>query len=99
MLEVKQALIEFQESQRKLREKFDILITEPKNRKNSTVIASIDPNRKKSDILKSTISERMKIIAIGWPLNPMTGWGIYGINLTLQLLKIPGYQPGGSRYS
>ncbi len=93
MLEVKQALIEFQESQRKLREKFDILITEPKNRKNSTVIASIDPNRKKSDILKSTISERMKIIAIGWPLNPMTGWGIYGINLTLQLLKIPGYQP------
>lgn len=35
----------------------------------------------------------MKIIAIGLPLNPMTGWGIYGINLTLQLLQNPGYQP------
>lgn len=35
----------------------------------------------------------MKIICIGWPLNPMIGWGIYGINLTLQLLKTPEYQP------
>ncbi len=92
-IEVKQALIQFQESQRNLRERFDILITEPKNHKNSTVIATIDPNTKKSENLKSSISERMKIIAIGWPLNSMTGWGIYGINLTLQLLKTPGYQP------
>ncbi|NER04306.1 MAG: tetratricopeptide repeat protein, partial [Okeania sp. SIO3C4] len=42
---------------------------------------------------KTYTSEIMKIIAIGWPLNPMTGWGIYGINLTLQLLKNPEYQP------
>ncbi len=32
-------------------------------------------------------------LGIAWPLNQMTGWGIYGTNLTLQLQKNPGYQP------
>ncbi|NEP79752.1 MAG: glycosyltransferase [Okeania sp. SIO3B3] len=42
---------------------------------------------------KTSTFEIMKIIAICWPLNPMSGWGIYGINLTLQLIKNPEYQP------
>lgn len=32
-------------------------------------------------------------LGISWPLNQMTGWGIYGTNLTLQLQKNPGYEP------
>ncbi|MGB3404031.1 MAG: glycosyltransferase family 4 protein [Microcoleaceae cyanobacterium] len=30
---------------------------------------------------------------ISWPLTVGTGWGIYGTNLTLELLKTPTYQP------
>jgi tetratricopeptide (TPR) repeat protein/glycosyltransferase involved in cell wall biosynthesis len=32
-------------------------------------------------------------LGLAWPLNQMTGWGIYGTNLTLQLQKNPGYEP------
>ena len=32
-------------------------------------------------------------IGIGWQLHDRTGWGIYGINLALQLLSRPGYSP------
>ncbi|MGD1804113.1 tetratricopeptide repeat protein [Dapis sp. BLCC M126] len=38
-------------------------------------------------------SEIMNIIGINWPLNHNTGWGIYGINITLQLLKNKEYKP------
>ncbi|MCT7986420.1 tetratricopeptide repeat protein [Laspinema sp. A4] len=32
-------------------------------------------------------------LGLAWPINQMTGWGIYGTNLTLQLQKNPGYEP------
>ena len=32
-------------------------------------------------------------IGIGWQLSQTTGWGIYGTNLTLQLLRVPEYTP------
>ena len=34
-----------------------------------------------------------KNIAIGWQLHDRTGWGIYGINLALQILASPNYFP------
>jgi len=34
-----------------------------------------------------------KNIGIGWQLHDRTGWGVYGINLTLQLQRRPGYSP------
>ncbi len=33
-------------------------------------------------------------LGLGWQLSQMTGWGIYGMNLTLQLLKSPSVSPG-----
>jgi tetratricopeptide (TPR) repeat protein/glycosyltransferase involved in cell wall biosynthesis len=33
-----------------------------------------------------------KLIGIGWQITPVTGWGIYGLNLSLQLLQA-GYAP------
>ncbi len=35
----------------------------------------------------------LKNIGIGWQLHDRTGWGVYGINLALQLLSKPDYQP------
>ncbi len=35
----------------------------------------------------------MKLLGITWQLNPMLGWGVYGVNLTLQLLKNPHWNP------
>lgn len=35
----------------------------------------------------------LKNIGIGWQLHDRTGWGIYGINLALQLLSRPDYAP------
>ena len=32
-------------------------------------------------------------IGIGWPLSLTSGWGVYGLNLALQLLQTPGYEP------
>lgn len=64
-----------------------------KNLPTKTFISAINSNINDSDNLKNSTSEIMKKIAINWPLNPMTGWGIYGINLTLQLLKNQGHQP------
>jgi len=34
-----------------------------------------------------------KHIGIGWQLHDRTGWGVYGINLTLQLQQRPDYSP------
>jgi tetratricopeptide (TPR) repeat protein/glycosyltransferase involved in cell wall biosynthesis len=34
-----------------------------------------------------------KLVAIGWQLSPATGWGIYGTNLALHLLKNRQYAP------
>ncbi|MEC4896140.1 MAG: tetratricopeptide repeat protein, partial [Oscillatoria sp. PMC 1050.18] len=34
-----------------------------------------------------------KALGIGWQLNPMLGWGVYGLNLTLQLIKNPNWEP------
>ncbi len=34
-----------------------------------------------------------KNIGIGWQLHDRTGWGVYGINLALQLLSHPDYSP------
>ena len=62
-----------------------------KHQKNTTLSTFI--TYQKNLQTKTSTFEIMKKIAIGWPLNPMTGWGIYGINLTLQLLKNPEYQP------
>ncbi|NEO52996.1 MAG: glycosyltransferase [Okeania sp. SIO3B5] len=62
-----------------------------KHHKNTTLSTFI--TSQKNLQTKTSTFEIMKIIAIGWPLNPITGWGIYGINLTLQLLKNPEYQP------
>ncbi|NET41067.1 MAG: tetratricopeptide repeat protein [Okeania sp. SIO2B3] len=56
-----------------------------KHQKNTTLSTFI--TSQKNLQTQTYTSEIMKTIAIGWPLNPMTGWGIYGINLTLQLLK------------
>ncbi|NEP72495.1 MAG: glycosyltransferase, partial [Okeania sp. SIO2G4] len=69
------------------------LVTGEKISHPQTVVLTLNSNTKKSNNLKNSISEIMKIITIGWPLNPMTGWGIYGINLTLQLLQNPRYEP------
>ncbi|WP_287524171.1 tetratricopeptide repeat protein [Okeania sp. SIO2C2] len=62
-----------------------------KHQKNTTLSTFI--TSQKNLQTKTSTLEIMKTIAISWPLNPMTGWGIYGINLTLQLLKNPEYQP------
>ncbi len=35
----------------------------------------------------------LKNIGISWQLHDRTGWGVYGINLALQLLSKPDYQP------
>jgi glycosyltransferase involved in cell wall biosynthesis len=35
----------------------------------------------------------MKGVGIGWPIGMMSGWGIYGLNLVLQLAQRPGYEP------
>ena len=35
----------------------------------------------------------LRDIGIGWQLHDRTGWGVYGINLALQLLSRPGYSP------
>ena len=32
-------------------------------------------------------------LGISWQLNPMLGWGVFGINLTVQLLKHPDWNP------
>ncbi len=87
---------DWEEVCRKISEALSTLITGEKispNKIGVATSATVNNNIKKLDPLKNSISEIMKITAIGWPLNPMTGWGIYGINLTLQLLKTPGYQP------
>jgi tetratricopeptide (TPR) repeat protein/glycosyltransferase involved in cell wall biosynthesis len=34
-----------------------------------------------------------KPIGIGWQVGLMTGWGVYGLNLTLQLLRSPSHRP------
>ncbi len=43
--------------------------------------------------LQPTYLEHPTPIGIGWELSAVTGWGIYGTNLTLQLLKRPDLQP------
>lgn len=32
-------------------------------------------------------------LGISWQLNPLLGWGVYGLNLTLQLLQKPDWNP------
>ncbi len=38
-------------------------------------------------------SQKPLRLGLAWSINQMTGWGIYGTNLTLQLQKNPGYEP------
>lgn len=37
--------------------------------------------------------ENVKKLGISWQLDLMTGWGVYGTNLTLQLLRNSGWEP------
>ncbi len=90
---IKKALAQYQSGKHKKNTAPSTCITYQKNLQTKTFISEINSNIKESDNLKTSTSQIMKIIAINWPLNPMTGWGIYGINLTLQLLKNPEYQP------
>lgn len=40
-----------------------------------------------------TMTQTINRLGITWPLNNTLGWGIYGFNLTLQLLRISQIQP------
>ncbi len=51
------------------------------------------PKNTTSDLNFSTLSPKQKPIAIGWQLSPATGWGIYGTNLAIQLLKTQRFAP------
>ncbi|MEB3342496.1 tetratricopeptide repeat protein, partial [Okeania sp.] len=71
-------------------------ITSEKNLQTSAFIPEITATNSKveePDNFQTYTSEIMKKIGINWPLNNHSGWGIYGINLTLQLLKNSEYQP------
>ncbi len=41
----------------------------------------------------ATASATPQPIGIGWQVGLMTGWGVYGLNLTLQLLRSPSHSP------
>ncbi|MEM1169144.1 MAG: tetratricopeptide repeat protein [Cyanobacteria bacterium P01_H01_bin.35] len=90
---IKKVLAQYKSAKQKKNTALSSFITSPKNQQTKTSISAINPKIKKSDNLKNYTSERMNIIAINWPLNHQTGWGIYGINITLQLLKNPEYKP------
>lgn len=45
-----------------------------------------------SPLPPSPPSPPAQLIALGWQITPATGWGVYGMNLALQLLKA-GYAP------
>jgi tetratricopeptide (TPR) repeat protein/glycosyltransferase involved in cell wall biosynthesis len=53
------------------------------------------------DRVKLALSERIArdrpqsptLLALTWTPNELTGWGVYGLNLTLQLCQHPNYEP------
>jgi tetratricopeptide (TPR) repeat protein/glycosyltransferase involved in cell wall biosynthesis/ADP-heptose:LPS heptosyltransferase len=55
--------------------------------------SSIYANFTSSKPMNLSSNARLRL-GLGWQLSSMTGWGIYGMNLTLQLLKSPSVTPG-----
>jgi tetratricopeptide (TPR) repeat protein/glycosyltransferase involved in cell wall biosynthesis len=50
-------------------------------------------NLSQQSMTNTATSKPLQHIGIGWSLNPMMGWGVYGINLTLQLSQTAGFAP------
>jgi Flp pilus assembly protein TadD/glycosyltransferase involved in cell wall biosynthesis len=50
-------------------------------------------SRSHSTLLPSSLHPTSHRLGIGWRINPTLGWGVYGLNLTLQLLRHSHWQP------
>lgn len=50
-------------------------------------------NLSQQSMTNTETAKPLQHIGIGWSLNPMMGWGVYGINLTLQLSQTSGFAP------
>ena len=90
---IQKALAQYKSSKLPKNTPSSTFINSPKNLQTQGLIPATNSNIKEPEHSKKSTSEIIKIIAINWPLNHHTGWGIYGINLTLQLLQTPGYKP------
>ncbi|WP_019508630.1 TIGR03032 family protein [Pleurocapsa sp. PCC 7319] len=58
----------------------------------SPLLPGITQQKDLSEASSSSSSSPQKI-GIGWPVSITSGWGVYGLNLTLQLLQTQGYEP------
>ena len=90
---IQKALAQYKSSKRQKKTPSSTFINSPKNLQTQALIPATNSNIKEPEHSNNSISEIIKIIAINWPLNHQSGWGIYGINITLQLLQTPGYKP------